>query len=165
LAAEVITLITNHLSPLKTAFDFFSEIISSRSGVSAQVLKLNTGSGLGAIKMLESYNIIHPYISVKDAKSAFMLVLCSQRNSNESVFGSGNDDDSVISNSNSSANNGLDFCNYLKLLVLIATSSLSKTNTFSTLYSTFESRIEVMLNKWGLADPLKLLSIKKNLQK
>ncbi len=165
LTAEVITLITNHLSPLKTAFDFFSEIISSISGVSAQVLKLNTGSGLGAIKMLESYNVIHPYISVKDAKSAFMLVLCSQRNSNESVFGSGNDDDSVISNSNSSANNGLDFCNYLKLLVLIATSSLSKTNTFSTLYSTFESRIEVMLNKWGLADPLKLLSIKKNLQK
>lgn len=163
MATEVVTLISNHLSPLKAAFDFFSEVISSRNGSSAQVLKLSNGRGIGAIKMLESYDIIHPYMSVKDAKSAFMLVLCSQRNSNESVFG--DDDDSVISNSNSPANNGLDFCNYLKLLVLVATTSLSKTNTFSTLYSTFESRIEVMLNKWGLADPLKLLTIKKNLQK
>lgn len=51
---------------------------------------------------------------------------------------------------------GLDFTSFLKFLVMIAYHALSKTNNYSSLYSTIEAKVDVMLFKWALADPLKL---------
>jgi len=116
-----------------------------------QVIKLTNSSSGGFYRLLEEYDITPAYISKKDVKLAFMIILASQRNARSpaSLVGGGS---------------GLDFANFIKLMVLIAVISLSTASSFSSLYSSYESRIEVMLFKWGLSEPLKLQLLKQNLR-
>lgn len=144
--SEVISLLASSLADIKLPYDCLSEVVDG-----IQILKLTNQQLGGAFRLLEEYDIIPPYMSKKDVKSAFMLILCSQRNSTSLA-------------SNVAGGSGLDFPNFIKLMVLIAVVSLSKTSSFSSMYETLEARIDVMLNKWGIADGNKLQLVKRNLR-
>jgi hypothetical protein len=143
---NVIEILSAQLANIKLPFDCLSELIEG-----VQVIKLTNSSSGGFYRLLEEYDIIPAYISKKDVKLAFMIILSSQRNARSpaSVVGGGS---------------GLDFSNFVKLMVLIAVVSLSTASSFSSLYSSYESRVEVMLHKWGLVEPLKLQLLKTNLR-
>ena len=132
--------------PLKNAFDCLSENVEG-----VQVLRLTNSSNGGAFRLLEEYDVIPAYISKKEAKAAFLTLLTSQRNAGAYSLGAG-------------GGNGLDFVSFIKFMVLVAVLSLSKTSSFSALYSTVEAKVSVMLEKWGLADGLKLQVVKNNLR-
>jgi len=143
---NVIEILSAHLGTIKFPFDCLSELIEG-----VQVIKLTNSSSGGFYRLLEEYDITPAYISKKDIKLAFMIILASQRNARSpaSLVGGGS---------------GLDFANFIKLMVLIAVVSLSTASSFSSLYSSYESRVEVMLFKWGLSEPLKLQLLKSNLR-
>jgi hypothetical protein len=143
---DVISLLASSLTDIKLPYDCLSEVVDG-----VQILKLTNQQLGGTFRLLEEYDIIPPYMSKKDAKAAFMLILCSQRNSTSLA-------------SNVAGGSGLDFPNFIKLMVLIAVVSLSKTSSFSSMYESFVARIDVMLNKWGIADGNKLQLVKRNLR-
>ena len=143
---NVIEILSAQLATIKLPFDCLSELIEG-----VQVIKLTNSSSGGFYRLLEEYDIFPAYISKKDVKLAFMIILSSQRNARSpaSLVGGGS---------------GLDFPNFVKLMVLISVVSLSTASSFSSLYSSYESRVEVMLHKWGLCEPLKLQLLKSNLR-
>ena len=148
LAPEVASLLASNLGALKLSYDLFAEPVDG----DVQCLKLINSSSGGAYRLLEEYDVIPAYMSRKDFKAAFLLVLTSQRN--------------VESSRNQHTHHsGLDFVNYVKLLVLVAAASLSKTSSFSVQYASMESRVDVLLNKWGLCDPLKFSLVRGNVLK
>jgi hypothetical protein len=120
------------MSALKRSFDLFSE-----DGV---IKPTSLPSFKGMYRLLYEFDVIPSYLSKGDAKSAFLLILCSQ-------FNSGGRQD------------GLSFANFIKFLVFICISSLSKSPAFSAQYRSNESRVDMMLRQWGLADQVKLREI------
>jgi hypothetical protein len=62
-----------NLFPLKQVFDALSEAVEG-----AAILKLTNSSGGGAARLLEEYDIIPAYLSKREAKMAFFVVLSAQ---------------------------------------------------------------------------------------
>jgi hypothetical protein len=60
---------------------------------------------------------------------------------------------------------GIEFIYFLKLAVLVSIHCLSKTPSFSSLYSTPKAKADVMLFNWGFADPLKIRSVQDRLNR
>lgn len=52
----------------------------------------------------------------------------------------------------------------MKYLVLCSIFALSKTATFTSLYTTPEAKVDVMLNKWGFADNYKIKMVRDELK-
>lgn len=121
---------------LKRVFDLFAE-----DGIMKPTA---LPSSKGLYRLLYEFDVIPSYLSKADARSSFLLILCSQINSG------GRQD-------------GLDFANFIKLLVFICISSLSKSPAFSSQYRSYESRVDMMLRQWGLSDPAKLKFVKQTL--
>jgi hypothetical protein len=118
---EVVNQVVPHLQCLKGSFDWVSEEIEG-----SRVVRLTNSAGGGMARLLESYDIIPAYLTKKEAKMAFFVILSSQRNAGNVPAAAG----SV----------GLEFSSFVKLLLLVCIHSLSKTSTFSSLYSTTEVR-------------------------
>jgi hypothetical protein len=85
----------------------------------------------------------------------FLFFTCSQSHS-------GPPPASFIS---SQGKEGIEFIYFLKLAVLVSIHCLSKTPSFSSLYSTPKAKADVMLFNWGFADPLKIRSVQDRLSR
>jgi len=202
----VLKLLSMHLNMLQLVFDLFAGPVEGAMAAAQplqqlQVIKLNStnndrfksSTAGGVFRLLELYDVLPTYLSKVEAKVLFSLAVHAQRNlrSPASVAGGGT---------------GLDLAGFLKLMVMASYHCLSKTSSYSSLYSTIEvsysttglasssdtaaltvvlslydddadelsscdddnayiqSKVEVMLYKWGLADELKLQVVSSSLQ-
>ena len=202
----MLKLLSMHLNMLQLVFDMFAGPVEVAMAAAQplqqlQVIKLNStnndrfksSTAGGVLRLLELYDVLPTYLSKVEAKVLFSLAAHAQRNlrSPASVAGGGT---------------GLDLAGFLKLMVMASYHCLSKTSSYSSLYSTIEvsysttglasssdtaaltvvlslydddadelsscdddnayiqSKVEVMLYKWGLADELKLQVVSSSLQ-
>ena len=135
--SNIIDMLLSNWAMLHKLFESFSTNVEGLS-----VVKLTTSTNRGIYKMCELYDVIPTYLTRVEAKILFSLVLHAQENA-------------AVSASQVGAGSGLDFCHFLKYLVMIVYHSISKTKAYSSVYNTMESKVEVMLYKWGFADPTK----------
>jgi hypothetical protein len=98
-------------------------------------------------KLFEHFDVIPAYITRKELKLAYQIVVQSQ-----------------ISSGSNSPQNYLDFVGFIRLLVATSVYALSKTSAYANMYPEFESKVEIMLTKWGFADPQKLQLVEKKIQ-
>jgi hypothetical protein len=137
---DVVNQLVPHLQNLKDCFDWVAEDIEG-----TKIVKLTNPNGGGAARLLEAYDIIPAYLSKKEAKMAFFVILSSQV---QFVIDRICDHSSFAYTMQRNAGNvptaagsvGLEFSSFVKLLLLICIHSLSKASTFSSLYSTTEVR-------------------------
>ena len=136
-----------HLNMLQLVFDMFAGPVEVAMAAAQplqqlQVIKLNStnndrfksSTAGGVLRLLELYDVLPTYLSKVEAKVLFSLAVHAQRNlrSPASVAGGGT---------------GLDLAGFLKLMVMASYHCLSKTSSYSSLYST----IEVSYSTTGLA--------------
>ena len=135
-----------HLNMLQLVFDLFAGPVEAAVGAGAaaavgaaaqpnqlQVIKLSSTSNDryssstagGVLRLLELYDVLPTYLSKVEAKVLFALTAHAQRNlgSPAAVAGGGT---------------GLDLAGFLKLLVMASYHCLSKTSSYSSLYTTIE---------------------------
>jgi len=143
----VLKLLSMHLNMLQLVFDMFAGPVEVAMAAAQplqqlQVIKLNStnndrfksSTAGGVLRLLELYDVLPTYLSKVEAKVLFSLAVHAQRNlrSPASVAGGGT---------------GLDLAGFLKLMVMASYHCLSKTSSYSSLYST----IEVSYSTTGLA--------------
>jgi len=143
----VLKLLSMHLNMLQLVFDMFAGPVEVAMAAAQplqqlQVIKLNStnndrfksSTSGGVLRLLELYDVLPTYLSKVEAKVLFSLAVHAQRNlrSPASVAGGGT---------------GLDLAGFLKLMVMASYHCLSKTSSYSSLYST----IEVSYSTTGLA--------------
>ena len=126
-----------HLNMLQLVFDLFAGPVEAVGAAAQpnqlQVIKLSSTSNDryssstagGVLRLLELYDVLPTYLSKVEAKVLFALTAHAQRNlrSPASVAGGGT---------------GLDLAGFLKLLVMASYHCLSKTSSYSSLYTTIE---------------------------
>ena len=98
-------------------------------------------------KLFEEFDVIPSYMSRKELKLIYQVIVKSH-----------------ASPSTQNSANMLDFIGFVRLLVSAAVYALSKTSAYVTLYPEVEAKIDVMLTKWGFADPQKLKLVEAKLQ-
>ena len=143
----MLKLLSMHLNMLQLVFDLFAGPVEGAMAAAQplqqlQVIKLNStnndrfksSTAGGVLRLLELYDVLPTYLSKVEAKVLFSLAAHAQRNlrSPASVAGGGT---------------GLDLAGFLKLMVMASYHCLSKTSSYSSLYST----IEVSYSTTGLA--------------
>eukprot|EP01038_Epipyxis_sp_PR26KG_P007045 gene7045-9620_t len=145
---QVISSLANSCSILKSLFDLYAENIDGNYG-----LKFTNSFGGGVVKVLELYDVIPTYVSKAEAKVIFNLISNAQKKLRAS---------SSIPNGNN-ATTGLDFICFIKYLVMTVIHSLLKTNSLSNVYTTIESKVEVLLFQWGFGDNVKFQVVNNNM--
>jgi hypothetical protein len=116
------------------------------------VIKLATSGSLqgGLYKMLELYDGTPTYLSKVEVKVLFSLTLHAQVTQRFLLVGCCNFSDSLLTcaqrnlrspAASAGGGTGLDFPSFLKFLVMISYHALSKTSSYSSLYSTMEVRL------------------------
>lgn len=164
---EVLKLLCSQLDVLQQLFALFAtkvegvsviKLVTSTSVNGAQQHQQqhnkqaqgHLGGAGGVYRMLELYDVLPTHLSRVEVKVLFGLALHAQRNLKlpASIAGGGT---------------GLDFCTFLKFLVMLVYHALSKTNSYSTMYNSMEAKVEVMLFKWGLAESTKLQVVRQAL--
>lgn len=141
---SVVSLLSAHFDALFNVFHSFSDTVEG-----ILVMKWTTSGHSGALRMLELFDVVPSYVSRSEAKTMFTLMTNAQR---------------VLERPAALTGGGmsLDFSGFIKYMVMLCLHALSKTGEFSSMYATVESKLEVMLFKWGLADTLKLQILKNN---
>lgn len=135
----MLKLLSMHLNMLQLVFDLFAGPVEGATAAAQplqqqlQVIKLSStnndhyksSTAGGVLRLLELYDVLPTYLSKVEAKVLFFLAAHAQRNlrSPASVAGGGT---------------GLDLAGFLKLLVMASYHCLSKTSSYSSLYSTIE---------------------------
>lgn len=132
----MLKLLSTHLNMLQLVFDLFAGPVEGQqqqqqhlqvikwSSTSNDRFSSSTSNG-GVLRLLELYDVLPTYLSQVEAKVLFSLTTHAQRNlrSPASIAGGGT---------------GLDLAGFLKLLVMVSYHCLSKTSSYSSLYSTIE---------------------------
>lgn len=72
-SSEVLQLLVQEFSPLKSTFDLLANIVEG-----IQVMKLTNSSSGGIYRLLEEFDVIPSYLSMKEAKLAFSLIISVQ---------------------------------------------------------------------------------------
>jgi hypothetical protein len=124
LSSDVVTRLVSSLPMLKSSFELMSTIVEGTA-----ILKLtNASNSSGAFRLLEEFDVVPTYLSMREVKKAFSLILAAQRNAKaaSSLAGGGT---------------GIDFIHYIKFLVMLAVYGLSKTTAFVALYKTDLSKV------------------------
>jgi len=140
---RVIEKLLQHVDTLTQLFSLFADRVE---GVS--VIKLITSKGHGGIyRLLELYEIIPNFLSKAETKVLYNRILLAQRALKlpASIAGGGS---------------AIEFSSFLRLLIMVAIFTLSKTDLLATHYSTTEAKLDVLLYKWGLADGHRLTMIR-----
>ena len=125
---KVVALLVANAVPLYKVFESCAAPVDNVKAVGSVVYKL-----------LEEYDVLPQYITRKELKLIYQVINQSQINSQSSA-----------------PPNLLDFPGLVRLLVACAVYALSKTSAYVALYPESESKVDVMLTKWGFADPSKL---------
>lgn len=124
LSIEIVARLISSLPTLKLSFDLMSTVTEGTA-----VLKLtNASNSSGAFRLLEEFDVVPTYLSMREVKKAFSLILAAQRNARtpSSLAGGGT---------------GIDFAHFVKFLVMLSVYGLSKTTAFLALYKTDLSKV------------------------
>eukprot|EP00602_Paraphysomonas_sp_CaronLab_P008689 CAMPEP_0185036454 /NCGR_PEP_ID=MMETSP1103-20130426/29487_1 /TAXON_ID=36769 /ORGANISM="Paraphysomonas bandaiensis, Strain Caron Lab Isolate" /LENGTH=592 /DNA_ID=CAMNT_0027573995 /DNA_START=456 /DNA_END=2234 /DNA_ORIENTATION=+ len=142
---EIANLIATNAVALQNSFNIAAEPPSYRLAF----LSSQSGNCAGLYRLMEEFDVIPTYMSKKELKSLFLLIVKAQEKSGVPLA-------SFLS---SKGKEGITYVNFLKLLVMIAIHCLSKTSAFNSLYTTVKSKVDVMLFNWGFAEPLKIRTV------
>jgi hypothetical protein len=151
----VLDRIQAHLETLQQVFVLFADRIpgedTQSSSLNSLMLRLATAQGYGGLlKLLEMYEVIPHFVNRLEAKTIFNLAMAAQK--------------SVRSTAGATVPpNGLDFPSFVKFLLLVANCALNKAQAFADQYATPESRVDFILIKLGLGDPVRFLSVRRAL--
>ena len=132
---KVVALLVANAVPLYKVFESCAAPVDNVKAVGSIVYKL-----------MEEYDVLPQYITRKELKLVYQVINQSQ-----------------ISSESSAPPNLLDFPGLVRLLVACAVYALSKTSAYVALYPESESKVDVMLTKWGFADPNKLQLVESRL--
>ncbi|GMH83186.1 hypothetical protein TL16_g09514 [Triparma laevis f. inornata] len=133
---QVLPLFESHSSHLMLVFDYYSGSSGSSNGRSVKTLSLGGSAGThkGGLQLCLDYDIVPSFLTKKEVRSAYTVV-------NRMMGGS--------------TDLGLDFGGFIQLLGLLSVMALGKPN-FQHMYPSNAKKVGVLLDVWGLADPIRL---------
>jgi hypothetical protein len=135
---QVLPLFESHSSHLMLVFDYYSGDSGKSSGRAVKTLALGASAGQhkGGLQLCLDYDIVPSFLTKKEVRSAYTVV--------SRMMGGG-----------AAKADGLDFGGFIQLLGLLSVMALGKPN-FQHMYPSNAKKVGVLLDVWGLADPIRL---------